>query len=43
VFFFEGILFALRVTESNNISNDVGDSNHGKWREIPGTAAKKRQ
>jgi hypothetical protein len=41
VFFFGGILFALLVTEKNNISDDKSDSNHGKWREIPGTAEKR--
>jgi hypothetical protein len=41
VFFFGGIMVALLVTEENNISNDVGDSNRGKWREIPGKAEKR--
>jgi hypothetical protein len=34
-------MVALLVTEKNNISNDVGDSNRGKWREIPGKAEKR--
>jgi hypothetical protein len=42
VFFFGGILFALLVTEKNNISNDVGDSNHGKWRDTRKGTAEKR-
>jgi hypothetical protein len=41
VFFFGGILFALLVTEKNNISDDKSGRNHGKWREIPGTAEKR--
>ena len=27
--------------KKNDISDDKSDSNHGKWREIPGTAEKR--
>jgi hypothetical protein len=42
VFFFGGILFTLLVTENNNISNDVGNSNHGKWRDTRNSRKEKQ-
>jgi hypothetical protein len=42
VFFFGGVLFALLVTEKNNISDDKSDNNHGKWRDTKNNGKEKQ-